>query len=288
MAEVTWPSQNHNGRFLTVDEYEALASVGMNRFDGLASSEVSFPFYSDGTGMWIKVRAGRTGWVRGREWNSGSTEFTVPVLANTSSVNRVDAIVLRLDRSTGDINVKVRSGGPSGVIPVPVQTTDPAGIFEVVVGEIAVGPGVTNIAAGKAGGVNAHYTASGVVPMHSQAPPASIQGALGAAIDTNTLYVCWDGAAWVPYMANAGTVNGQTVTSGTPTISIGAGVSAISGAIAFGHTYVGAPIIVVSPVGPNSSMTFAVRDVTTTNFKIQVTNNGAAFTGPFNFIAMGV
>lgn len=146
MAEGSWPSPNHGSpaRSVTDTEYVRLAPWNS---DGIfpSSSDV---IYANSSGMQVHVRANKFGLVRGHAWTSGPDEYNLTIGPNTSGSTRIDTGVLRLDRSTWDVNAAVRPGTPGAGAPALQRGTGDTGLFEIPLADITVVNGAASIAAG--------------------------------------------------------------------------------------------------------------------------------------------
>lgn len=93
--------------------------------------------------MNIRVNAGKAV-INGKPYiNDNYINFTVPT-APTGSINRKDAIILRLDRTINNRNISIKyiTGDSSGNLPLLQRT---ATIYELMLGYITVKPNVTSI-----------------------------------------------------------------------------------------------------------------------------------------------
>lgn len=147
MAESSWPNSAHNGRTVTDIEYQHLHPFASDGVFGAPSD--SSVVYADGTGLQVKIRAGKRGIVRGHAWYSGTTDFTVAVDANPGSQARTDIIVLRLNRSDWTVSAQVRKGTPGAGPPTLIrQAYDDTGIYEIPLADITIPGNATTILAG--------------------------------------------------------------------------------------------------------------------------------------------
>lgn len=107
--------------------------------------------YADGTGTrQVKIRAGKYAQVRGRQYESGPSDFMMPSLAsNTSGQTRVDLIVLRYSRADYTVKETAIPGTPGAGAPSPTYQTGTSGFFDLPVAEVTVDSGVSAIAAAK-------------------------------------------------------------------------------------------------------------------------------------------
>lgn len=146
MAETSWPAQNHSSGAVSDTEYEQLAHP--QAADGMVGTPAGTqPVYADSTGRQVKVRADRFGLVRGFIWWSGSTEVTKAIAANSSGQTRIDLVVLRLTRSTGDVTVQIVAGTPGAGAPALTNNTGTTGVWEMALATVTVLNGAATITA---------------------------------------------------------------------------------------------------------------------------------------------
>lgn len=145
MARASWPSPTHNSRSVTDAEFGHLAPWNS---DGIFPSDTDV-IYADSSGMQVHVRANKYGLLQGHAWTSGSSETSLTIAANSSGLNRVDTIVLRLDRSTWNVDVAVRQGTAGAPAPTLQRNTGDTGMWEIPVANVAVDNGVSSIAGTK-------------------------------------------------------------------------------------------------------------------------------------------
>lgn len=149
MAQFSRPTPD-NGRVVTDDEYEKLASSYANDgLIGLASD--TFPVYADSTGRQVKIRTSKLAQVRGYLWGSDtSSDEIVATTTNTSGFFRIDRLVLQLDRSTRNVRTFLKTGTASASPSAPAltQNTGTSGVWEMPLARWVVASGYTTIAAG--------------------------------------------------------------------------------------------------------------------------------------------
>lgn len=99
--------------------------------------------YADSTGMHVKVKTGRG--TSGGFWGNNDIEETLDIDAAHPTANRIDSIVLRLDRtSPATLALQVEPGDPSLSPVAPTLETD-----DVHLADITVGAAVSTIASNK-------------------------------------------------------------------------------------------------------------------------------------------
>jgi len=147
MAQSSWPT-TAGSRAVSDVQWEKMAAGFAG--DGVIGSPTDTPVvYADSTGMQVKVRANKNGLVRGRGWDSGSSEFNLTVTANASGSTRIDLVVLRLTRSTWETAIVVKAGSPGAGAPALTQDAVSTGIgtWEVALAQVTVINGAATIAA---------------------------------------------------------------------------------------------------------------------------------------------
>lgn len=142
MAEFSYPSPSHNSRAVDEAEYENITrSQGVGLY-GVPADPVLI--FGDSSGMQVKVRADRSGRIRGFTWESGSSTFTKAIGANGAGSARIDLVVLRLTRATWNVTVEVVAGTAGN--PAPVPTIDGTK-YEIPLAEVTVPPAAATITA---------------------------------------------------------------------------------------------------------------------------------------------
>ncbi|MGW1039320.1 hypothetical protein [Streptomyces sp. NPDC002547] len=211
MAQDSWPSAAHNERALTDAEYEQLAA----RFsdDGVYGDPSATAVVSAGAGLQVVVRANVRASVRGHGWTSGTTDFTLPVSANSSGQTRIDRVVLRLDRSDWTVKAVVKPGTPGAGRPALDRDESATGLFEIPLAEVTVTNGATSVTVKR----TELYVGARIRPATSTAPSSvSKRGECVYEFDTGRL-IMWSGSAWVTVYEDSGEVTlGPGYSSWTP------------------------------------------------------------------------
>jgi len=102
--------------------------------------------FGDSTGMNVKVYAGQA-MVRGHYFISTATE-TLTVTTSDATNPRIDAVVLELDPTANSIVLKVIAGTPASTPVAPTLTQTDAGVYQQLLGLVAVAAGTGLIASG--------------------------------------------------------------------------------------------------------------------------------------------
>lgn len=160
MAESSWPSPS-NGRVVDDVQYEKLgAQIGP--YQGVMGDFTSPQLiYADSTGRQIKVAADRYGLVRGHVWWSGSSIVTVAIAANSSGSVRQDLVVLRLSRTTWDVNLVVIQGTPGAGVPLSQTIPGTTGAWDMSLAIVTVANGASTLAAGTVQYIGPHLDPGG-------------------------------------------------------------------------------------------------------------------------------
>uniref|UniRef100_UPI000576DA26 hypothetical protein n=1 Tax=Salinispora arenicola TaxID=168697 RepID=UPI000576DA26 len=152
----------------------------------------------------ILVRAGKTCHLRGFAWESGDTEFSVPVTANVSGQTRIDLVVLRLTRAAYTVTIEVRAGVPgAGAPPAPVQQYTEPGVYEIVLGTVTVLHNATAISASQAVSTAWLVDDDGNLSAYSTNRPPAAVGRQCWEIDTSRLMLC-TGTTWIVHWDDTG------------------------------------------------------------------------------------
>lgn len=102
--------------------------------------------FGDSTGMNVKVYAGQS-MVRGHYFISTATE-TLTITTSDATNPRIDAVVLELDPTANSIILKVVAGTPASTPVAPTLTQTDAGIYQQLLGLVAVAAGTGLISSG--------------------------------------------------------------------------------------------------------------------------------------------
>jgi hypothetical protein len=146
MAQVSWPDPAE-GREIDEIDYEALE--GLAGDNGLVGDPtVTAPVTATGAAMEVVVRSGLTGRVQGFGWSSGTTDVPLAIAANASGSTRLDRVVLRLDRSTWQVQAVILQGTPGAGAPAVTQQTGSIGVWEELLATVTVVDGAAVINAG--------------------------------------------------------------------------------------------------------------------------------------------
>jgi len=142
MAQSSWPFENIDTSETQFSQWARNIGEGVK---GSASTTDLKPF-ADSTGMNVKVYAGQS-MVRGHYFVSTATE-TLTITAADATNPRIDAVVLELDPSANTILLKVLPGTPAASPVAPSLTQTDSGVFQQLLGLVAVAAAATTIAAG--------------------------------------------------------------------------------------------------------------------------------------------
>lgn len=252
MASVTYPSPTHNARAVTEAEYEQLVSAVAA--DGLVGTpDMAALAYADGTGTRaVKVRANRSAVLRGFRWDSGAVEVTLNATANAGAT-RLDLLVLRLNRSTWQIDPVIIAGVSGGSAPSPVQNAGPTGSWDLPLAVLTVTNGATTISSGQVAPAAWYINEDGTLLCTPTTRPPHIAGRIIRELTTYgalTFYrdLLSNGSAWRRYgLGDVETWAAQGFSDGTAVTGITStswGVTGTSG----GGT-VGTNALIIPPSG---------------------------------------
>lgn len=198
MAQASWPSPNHNSRAVTDVEYEAVAA----RFsdDGVYGEPGDTAVVAAGVGLSVDVRSDVSASVRGHAWTSGTTAVNLTISSNASPWDRIDRVVLRLDRSTWDVTAAVREGTPGSGTPALVQDDGDTGVYELPLATVSVKASATSVTVTR----TEMYVGTRIRPCTSSNRPAAPRSGEGAfETDTGRL-ILWTGSAWTVVYSDSG------------------------------------------------------------------------------------
>lgn len=162
MAQTSFPFENIDTTETQFSQWARNIGEGVKGSSG--GTELK-PF-GDSSGMNVKVYAGQS-MVRGHYYISTATE-TLTVAASNPTNPRIDAVVLELDPTANSIVLKVLTG-TAAVSPVaPTLTQTDAGIYQQLLGLVAVAAATGSITAGNVTDSRTFLPVPGVVPAHTQ------------------------------------------------------------------------------------------------------------------------
>lgn len=172
MADSSYPTPA-NGRLITEPQYERL--MASLQSSGLVGSP-SLPAlaYADGSGMLVKIRGSRAAYVRGRYWDSGTTDFSIAIPANSTGAVRSDLIVLGLNRTTWNVTCYRKAGSTTP----PALTVDqgPTGTYEIPIAQVNVPAAASSISSGHVVPLAWYLGASPIVCTATTLPPVTVGG----------------------------------------------------------------------------------------------------------------
>ncbi|MYU20497.1 hypothetical protein [Streptomyces sp. SID8352] len=142
MAQDSWPSPEHNARFVNDVEYEQMARYFTG--SGVYGSPADPAVVTAGVGLTVKIRPNQFACVNGHGWTSGTTGDILDVDANPSGQTRIDRAVLRLSRTTWTVRAVVKKGTP-GAGPPPLATGPEFPNYESLLANINVPPSALSV-----------------------------------------------------------------------------------------------------------------------------------------------
>lgn len=213
MASESYPNANHNSGAVTTAEYEQMVAAGLGT--GLVGTPADTAVvYADSSGRQVKIRSGKRAVVRGSAWYSGGSDITVPISANASGSTRIDRIVLRLTKASGEITEEVVEGTPGAGTPVLTRDLGTSGYYEFPLARVTVANGAATLADDTVDLDGWYLAAQPVTGVTTTLPAAADQSpgmlvydsqADEAFISTGgTLHTLYADSDWVPLTAASG------------------------------------------------------------------------------------
>jgi hypothetical protein len=231
VAESSWPLPPN--AVVTDTQYEQLL-MGYVPSGVVGSPGDTTVITAPGSGTRIvTVRLGKYALVRGHVWYSGTSDVNLSSLAVNSSGNpRIDLVVLRYTRSSGQVNVAVVTGTPaaSPTAPALTQSLTTSSVFEIPLAEVTVASGATTLTTGNIVSRESYLSR---VPLIGATTPTAANTPGVYIGQTFDLYdatagflrrLWWNGTAWV---AVAATQYVAEVTTTAGDISIAAGANTL-------------------------------------------------------------
>lgn len=197
MASNSYPRVGYNSGAITNVEHERLTERVAP--DGVIGATSDLPLcYADGTGTRVvKIRSGRFALVRGSYYESGATDISIQLDANSSGQPRIDMIVLRLNRSGYTVAEDKITGTPaaSPSPPALTQQTGSTGFWDFPVAQVAVAAGATSLAAGTVTPLAWYIQDDGNIVCTATTRPQHVVGRRFYQTDTGIWYTS-DGSTW--------------------------------------------------------------------------------------------
>ena len=141
MAQTSWPFEN-------IDTSETQFSLwARNIGEGvIEGAGLELATTADGSGMNVKVSSGRA-LVRGHYYDS-TTQETLAIAASDPSLDRLDAVVLRLNPTTNAILLTIITGTPDASPSLPALTQTEGGIYDFLIASVLVPAAAVVISSG--------------------------------------------------------------------------------------------------------------------------------------------
>lgn len=195
MTQTSWPFDNADTNEEQFSEiFKRLTLTGVV---GDPSTNDLKP-YGDSTGMQVKIPAGYA-FVRGFLYKNTAPDAVVPIQA-ASAFQRLDYVVLRLDPSVNSVVAAAVAGTSANALPALTQTD--AGIFEMPIGIVTVGTGVSTIAADKVADARLFNSKPFGKWTTSNRPTNPTRGDAGFNFTIGAPEY-YDGTQWQPFMATS-------------------------------------------------------------------------------------
>jgi hypothetical protein len=197
VASISYPRAGYNSGAISSVEHERLTHPTAP--DGVYGTPADQPLaYADGTGTRVvKIRNTRYALVRGSLYDSGASDISITLDANSSGNPRIDMIVLRLDRS-GYTVTETKITGTAAASPSPpalTYNTGATGFWDFPVAEVAVANGATALAAGTVTPRAWYTNDDGIILCTATTRPQHQAGRRMYQTDTGLWYFS-DGSSW--------------------------------------------------------------------------------------------
>lgn len=204
MASHSLPSPTWNSRAVSDTELEQLFHPQAG--DGLVGSPADTDLvYADNSGMNVKIRANRYAIVRGRLYDSGTSDITKTITANASGLTRIDLVVLRLTRATSAITEEVKAGTPGSGAPAATTDLGTTGVYEIPLATVTVPSGDTAIGSSQVTAAG-WYLGEQMMVCTSTTRPPHRPGLIIWETDTSKALLSTGAAPWRVISDNGGTV----------------------------------------------------------------------------------
>jgi hypothetical protein len=228
VAESSWPSPS-NSRVIDDSQYEKLGLSFGPRAGVVGDFTSPQLVYGDSSGMQVKIASDRYALVRGHEWWSGSTIVTKAISSNASGSTRTDLVVLRLSRTTWDVNVVVIAGTPGAGAPSATQNEGTTGSWDLPLATVTVTSGASSISAGNVTYVATHVGQDGNLRAPSIAAlsyvPSPYPG-MNVLLDSGDMYSRTAAGNWTTLTQNVPVTYNPTLTGsgGNPNLGTSGGI----------------------------------------------------------------
>lgn len=153
MAEISYPfntdSAGGGSKLVSQVQWQVIAKMwGGDRVDftltNTSYSASGLPFAASVVnGRQVQVQPGNA-WVGGFYYSLTASK-TVDIAANTTSMTRLDLVVIRVDMTAGSANLAVLQGSPSANPAAPALRRQPGGIWEMALYVAVAGPNNTAV-----------------------------------------------------------------------------------------------------------------------------------------------
>jgi hypothetical protein len=142
MAQTSWPFANID---TSVTQFSQWArNIGEGVKPGSAATPLAVT--GDGSGMNVKVAAGQA-MIRGHYFLNDA-QVTLSIAAANATLARIDSVVINLDPSTNAATLAVVTGTAAASPVAPTLTQTDAGVYQLLLAQVAVAAAATSITAG--------------------------------------------------------------------------------------------------------------------------------------------
>lgn len=191
MAFSSYPFEN-------IDTSETEFSRWSRNFnDGVKGTPLTIDLkpFADASGLNVKVYAGQA-LVRGHYFVMDATEVLTITAAHVS-LGRIDAVVLELDPASNSITPKVIAGTPNASPVAPTLTQTDSGVFQQLLGTVAVASGAITISSGDVTDLRSFMGQRFGVWTTASRPTSPVAQTTIGYNTTLDIHEVWNGSAWV-------------------------------------------------------------------------------------------
>lgn len=188
MTQQYWPFDAGAGSSITEDQWRKMArhwlATGI-----LECEDNEAEAYGDSSGMQVKVGTGKA-WIRGH-YRESDAEETLSISAADPADDRIDRVILRADFTANTIALAILEGTPAGA-PTAPSLTQSSSRWEITLAQVAVGAGVSTIAAANVTDERTFIPASGLLTPASEALPLRNESGSGMSAGDLVYVSGWD------------------------------------------------------------------------------------------------
>lgn len=143
MAEVSYPFDGGSGSLITEQQWSNMSALWQdNGVVAVGPSSMSLKVTTLNQVGIVYVETGEAN-LLGFHYENGS-QLAVGVPPNTTSLTRIDLVVLKLDKDTNTVRVAYKTGTAASS-PVPPSLVTAGGVYEIPLAQIQLGPSATQV-----------------------------------------------------------------------------------------------------------------------------------------------